>query len=75
MTSLLDSGTERYLAPCATATGDAALSEIDGAFQWLERGYEEYDLFMLLLRVDAGLHRCLGDDARYPALIARLGLS
>ena len=73
--SLLDSATDRYLAPYAIATAYAALHEIDEAFQWLERGYEEHDLFMLFLGVDPRVRAVLGGDARYPALIARLGLS
>ena len=73
--SLLDSATERYLAPYAIATAYAALHEIDEAFRWLERGYEEHDLFMLFLGVDPRVRTVLGGDARYPALLARLGLS
>ena len=45
LTSLLDSGARRYLAPYAIGTAYAALHDFDEALTWLDRGYEEHDLF------------------------------
>ena len=60
----------------AIAWAAAALGDVDAAFAWFERAVEERDQLMVFLplytpRYGAPLLR----DPRYPALLARLGLS
>jgi adenylate cyclase len=45
----------------------------DKAFQWLERGYEQRDGGMAMIRYDPFL-KSLRDDPRYSAMVRKLGL-
>lgn len=72
--ALLASGERRFLFPTAVATACASLGETDAAIDWLEKGHEERDLFMLFIGVDPLLRRALGEDPRYLDLLERIDL-
>lgn len=72
--ALLDSADRRWLPPYAIATAYAGLGDLTEAVDWLERGYEEHDLWMAFLGVDIALRRTIGADPRYARLLSRLGL-
>ena len=52
----------------------AGIGDLDAALEWLEKGFDEHDLFMLFLGVDILFRRTVGDDPRYAELVDRLGL-
>lgn len=66
---------ETYAAssPYAIALIHAERREIDQAFHWLDRAYEQHDDFVLELKVDPGLTN-LRDDPRYRLLLHKLKL-
>jgi TolB-like protein/predicted Ser/Thr protein kinase len=59
--------------PYAIAQVHAYRGEVDDAFKWLDRAYEEHDVGMLSLKTD-GLIRNLRGDRRFQALLRRMGL-
>jgi eukaryotic-like serine/threonine-protein kinase len=63
-----------YVSPYTTAAIHAALGEKDRAFEWLEKAFEERDLWLMNLRVDPALAP-LHSDARFAALLRRIKLS
>jgi tetratricopeptide (TPR) repeat protein len=65
---------QRYFSPYWIALIHTALEDIDSAFEWLERGYENRDARMILLRVDPVLDLIRGDQ-RFDSLLWRVGLS
>jgi len=48
--------------------------EVDRAFEWLERAYEEHDPNLITSRNDSN-YQILHDDPRWEALLQKLGLS
>lgn len=50
----------------------AAIGELDSAFEWLERAYEEHDAELLWLSVDP-IYDKVRQDPRFPALLLRIG--
>ena len=73
--TILDSADRRFLPPYAIASGYAAFGDLDDVFEWLEKGFEEHDLFMLFLAADILFRRTVGADPRYAELVQRLGLA
>ena len=63
----------RYVSPYTVAAIYAGLSEKDQAFKWLEKAYEERDIWLMNLKVDP-LFSKLRSDRRFPDLLARAGL-
>ena len=51
----------------------AGLGNKDQAFKWLEKAYEERDVWLMNLKVDPVFAR-LRSDKRFPDLLARAGL-
>jgi predicted N-acyltransferase len=47
--------------------------EVDQAFHWLDRAYEQHDDFVYELKVDPGLKN-LRDDPRYKVFLRKLKL-
>jgi TolB-like protein len=71
--SLLAAREHRYVAPSLIATVHAALGDLDEAFRWLDRAYDERDFFPL------GLHSLppfapLRSDPRWAAYRRRIGM-
>jgi len=70
---LKELGKQRYVPPARLALLHAGLGEIDQAFEWLEKAFEERSSWLLFLKVDPLLD-CLRSDARYTELVRRIGL-
>ena len=57
-----------------TAVIYAYRNKADAAFEWLDRGYEEHDAGMVLLRGDPFLAK-IHDDSRWNILLDKMGLA
>jgi TolB-like protein/Flp pilus assembly protein TadD len=64
----------RYVQPNFIALIYAALGDIEEAFRWLERAYEERDEDLALLKVDPRFDG-LRADPRFKSLMERVGLA
>ena len=62
-----------YVSPLSLAEVSAALGNVDEAFGWLEQALAERTPFLVGLGVSPA-YDSLRTDARYPALLKRLGL-
>jgi TolB-like protein/Tfp pilus assembly protein PilF len=74
LAQLAELATHRYVSPYALALLHAALGEIDEAFKWLEKAFDERVEWMIYTNVDPRLDP-LRSDARFNHLIRRLGLA
>jgi TolB-like protein/Flp pilus assembly protein TadD len=74
LAQLTELSNQRYVSPYDVALIHAALSEIDEAFRWLEKGYDERVEWMIYANVDPRLDP-LRADARFSDLIGRLGFA
>jgi DNA-binding winged helix-turn-helix (wHTH) protein/Flp pilus assembly protein TadD len=63
----------RYISPYAVALVYAGLGEVDQAFEWLDRAYEDRTHWLVMLRVEPRLDS-LRADPRFAALLCRIGL-
>jgi tetratricopeptide (TPR) repeat protein len=68
---LLDSSPHRYVPPFHIAVAYAGLGEVDEAFRWLERSYQEHGSFMDGVMAETPLESLHGDP-RWPALLRRM---
>jgi DNA-binding winged helix-turn-helix (wHTH) protein/TolB-like protein/Tfp pilus assembly protein PilF len=64
---------KRYVSPYTVAAIYTALGEKDQAFKWLERAYEERDVWLMNLKVDPVFAK-LRSDKRFQDLLTRAGL-
>jgi DNA-binding winged helix-turn-helix (wHTH) protein/TolB-like protein/Tfp pilus assembly protein PilF len=69
----LDRQKQRYVSPYTVATIYAGLGEKDQAFKWLERAFEERDIWLMNMRVDPVL-KPIRSDNRFTDLLQRIGL-
>jgi tetratricopeptide (TPR) repeat protein len=69
----LDQQKQRYVSPYTVATIYAGLGEKDQAFKWLERAFEDRDIWLMNLKVDPVLKN-LRSDQRFESLLQRIGL-
>ncbi|MEP6913134.1 MAG: winged helix-turn-helix domain-containing protein [bacterium] len=65
--------TRRYVSPYTIAAIYTGLGEKDQAFKWLERAYEERDVWLMNLKVDPVFAK-LRSDRRFQDLLTRAGL-
>jgi DNA-binding winged helix-turn-helix (wHTH) protein/TolB-like protein len=65
--------TRRYVSPYTIAAIYTGLGEKDQAFKWLERAYEERDVWLMNLKVDPVFAK-LRSDKRFQDLLTRAGL-
>ena len=65
---------QRYVSPYTVATIYAGLGEKDQAFKWLEKAFEERDIWLMNLKVDPVLKN-LRSDQRFTNLLQRIGLT
>jgi DNA-binding winged helix-turn-helix (wHTH) protein/TolB-like protein/Flp pilus assembly protein TadD len=65
---------QRYVSPYTVATIYAGLGEKDQAFKWLEKAFEERDIWLMNLKVDP-LFKMLQSDHRFSELLGRIGLT
>lgn len=63
----------RFVSPYTVAAIHAGLGEKDQSFKWLERAYEERDIWLMNLKVDPAFTK-LQSDRRFPDLLTRVGL-
>jgi TolB-like protein/DNA-binding winged helix-turn-helix (wHTH) protein len=63
---------ERYFPPYAVALLHAGLGERDDAFAWLDRAFEERDVHLIFLPIDAKWDH-FRSDPRFEALLRRCG--
>ena len=65
---------QRYVSPYTVATIYAGLGKKDEAFKWLEKAFDERDIWLMNLRVDP-LFKGLRSDHRFSDLLTRIGLT
>jgi DNA-binding winged helix-turn-helix (wHTH) protein/TolB-like protein/Flp pilus assembly protein TadD len=65
---------QRYVSPYTVATIYAGLGEKDQAFKWLEKAFEERDIWLMNLKVDP-LFKPIRSDSRFTNLLQRIGLT
>jgi serine/threonine-protein kinase len=65
--------TQTYVSPYFTAVKYASLGDKDGAFESLEKAYQERDTWLVHLKVDPMLD-ALRSDPRYTNLLTRINL-
>ena len=70
---LIESGRLRDLPPFHIAMAYAGLGEVDEAFRWLERGFEQRGSFMDGVKVTPAFEPLHGDP-RWARLLQRMGL-
>ena len=66
-------GRTTYVTPLTGAVVNAALGDLDAAFEWAGKAVDERDGMMMYLHVHP-LFDALRADARYPALLQRVNL-
>ena len=70
----LDKQKQRYVSPYTIATIYAGLGEKDQAFKWLEKAFEDRDIWLMNLKVDP-VFASLRKDRRFESLLQRTGLT
>jgi DNA-binding winged helix-turn-helix (wHTH) protein/TolB-like protein len=65
---------QRYVSPYTVATIYAGLGDKDQAFKWLEKAFDERDIWLMNLKVDP-LFKSLRSDYRFSDMLARIGLT
>ncbi len=70
---LRDLQDKRYVSPYTVAGIYAGLGEKDNTFKWLEKAFEERDIWIVNLKVDPVFTK-LRSDRRFPDLLLRTGL-
>jgi tetratricopeptide (TPR) repeat protein len=73
LSELQDLQGRRYVSPYTVAAIYAGLGQKDQAFKWLEKAYDERDIWLMNLKVDPVFGK-LRSDRRFPDLLARTGL-
>jgi DNA-binding winged helix-turn-helix (wHTH) protein/TolB-like protein/Tfp pilus assembly protein PilF len=63
----------RYVSPYTVAAIYAGLNDKDQTFKWLEKAFEERDIWLMNLKVDPVFSK-LRSDRRFTDLLARAGL-
>jgi serine/threonine-protein kinase len=71
---LIELADEKYVSPFRVALIYMGLGEIDRAFEWLEKAYEERDHWIETLKVNPALDTIRADD-RYNSLLEKTGLN
>jgi len=61
-----------YVRPTSFAMLYFVLGEDDQGFQWLEKGYEDYDSFLRLIRTDRIFDR-VRPDPRFKEIVRKMG--
>ena len=70
---LQDLQSRRYVSPYTVAAIYAGLGDRDQTFKWLEKAFEERDIWLMNLKVDPVFSK-LRTDRRFTDLLARAGL-
>lgn len=70
----LDKQKQRYVSPYTIATIYAGLGDKDQAFKWLEKAFEDRDIWLMNLQVDP-VFASLRADRRFDSLLQRTALT
>jgi len=70
---LLRQSEDKYITPYGLAKLCFALGENDKGFEWLEKAYEEFNLLLGFIKVDAGLDG-MRSDPRFIELLKKMNL-
>jgi len=70
---LMDVQERRYVSPYTIAAIYAGLGDKDQTFKWLEKAFEQGDIWLMNLKVDP-VFKSLRSDPRYPDLLVRTRL-
>ena len=70
----LDQQKQRYVSPYTIATIYAGLGKKDEAFKWLEKAFEDRDIWLMNLKVDPVL-KSLRSEQQFAQLLRRIGLT
>jgi TolB-like protein/DNA-binding winged helix-turn-helix (wHTH) protein/Tfp pilus assembly protein PilF len=73
LNELRDLQDKRYVSPYTVAGIYAGLGDKDQAFKWLEKAFDERDIWIVNLKVDPVFSK-LRSDRRFPELLFRTGL-
>ena len=73
-TMLIERSKQRYVPAYLIALVHAGLNDKDGAFEWMEKAYEERSMYLVYLAVEPALDP-LRSDPRFGQLLRRMGLS
>ncbi len=65
---------EKYVSPYTVAAIYAGLGEKDQAFKWLEKAYNERDIWLMNLRVNP-VFKSLRSERKFTDLVRRLDLA
>jgi serine/threonine-protein kinase len=71
---IVASSSTRYVPPFHVAMAYSGLGQVDEAFRWLDRGYDERASFMVGVKVTAAFAPLHGDP-RWGRLLAKMGLN
>jgi tetratricopeptide (TPR) repeat protein len=74
LNELQELSTSRYLLPYSIALVYAGLGEVDRAFEWLEKSYEQREGLLLALKHTASRIPGFSSDPRLADLLRRIGL-
>jgi tetratricopeptide (TPR) repeat protein len=66
--------TQRYVTPWAQALIVVGLGQTDGAFEWLNKMYEERSMFVTFLKMEP-LYDQLRSDPRFTELLKKVGFN
>jgi tetratricopeptide (TPR) repeat protein len=72
LAKLLNERRNRYVPPLNIARIFVALGDVDSAFQWFDRAYEEHDPDLIILDVNPS-YDAVREDPRFQALLRRVG--
>jgi len=70
---LLRQSEDKYITPYGLAKLCFALGENDKGFEWLEKAYEEFNLMLGFIKVDADLDG-MRSDPRFIELLKKMNL-
>lgn len=74
LNELSDLQNRRYVSSYTVGAIYAGLGDKDQAFKWLEKAYDERDVWLMNLKVDPVFAK-IRSDKRFPDLLARAGLT
>ena len=73
LSKYMESSTKEFISPYGLALLCFALEENEIGFQWLEKAYEEHDIWMFQIKIDF-LMDSVRTDPRFKALLKKMGL-
>ncbi len=73
LNKLIEESRQRYVPSALFAVLYFSLGDDDSGFQWLERGYKEYDSWMRLLKIDPVFDRVRADP-KFREMLVKIGL-